>query len=205
METRWSRCERKLLRMTRHLYEELFNLQALGIAFGLLLLGTHLFALLQPAKTQAFLKSFPRHKEIGIGLMAVNFIWWFWIISNVDLGEFYTVRRPLQLILPIMFVLVVLFVDEFLAARALGFFVLLLVCPLLDVAFQKPHMTRLLIPIICYIWIGLALFWVGMPYLLRDQIAWASASAKRWRGLAMGGVVYGAAVLLCALVFWKGI
>ena len=48
------------------------------------------------------------------------------------------------------------------------------------------------------------MFWVGMPYLLRDQIAWVSASAKRWRGLAVGGLVYGAAVLLFALFSWKG-
>ena len=190
--------------MTRHLYEQFFNLHGLGIAFGLLLLGMHLFALLEPQRTQAFLKTFPRHKEIGIGLMALNFLWWFWIISKVDLGEFYTMRRFMQMVLPVMFVLVVLYVDEFLAARALGFFVLLLVCPLLDVAFQKPPPGRILIPIICYVWIGFALFWVGMPYLLRDQIAWASASAKRWRGLAVAGAVYGAAVLVCALVFWKG-
>jgi len=190
--------------MTRHLYEQLFNLQGLGIALGLLLLATHLFALLRPEQTQAFLKAFPRHKEIGIALMALNFLWWFWIISKVDLGEFHTVRRSLQMALPVMFVLVVLFVDEFLAARALGFFFLLLACPLLDVAFQKPPAGRLLIPILCYVWIGFALFWVGMPYLLRDQIAWVSASAKRWRGMAIGGLFYGGAVLICALVFWKG-
>ncbi|MGI9240620.1 MAG: hypothetical protein ACR2RV_07450 [Verrucomicrobiales bacterium] len=190
--------------MTRHLYEQIFSLQILGIALGVMLVATHLIALLRPAATQAFLKTFPRHKEIGIAIMAVNFAWWFWIISNVDLGEFYTVRRPLQMILPVMFVLVIVFVDEFLAARALGFFLLLLACPLLDVAFQKPPAGRVLIPIICYLWIGFALFWVGMPYLLRDQIAWVSASAKRWRGMAMAGLVYGAAVLICALVFWKG-
>jgi hypothetical protein len=190
--------------MTRHLYEELFNLQGLGIALGLLLLATHLLALLKPEATQSFLKTFPRHKEIGIALMAVNFLWWFWIISKVDLGEFYTVRGPLQMLLPVMFVLVVIFVDEFLAARALGFFLLLLACPLLDVAFQKPPPGRILIPILCYLWIGFALFWVGMPYLLRDQIAWVSASAKRWRGMAVAGAVYGVAVLICALVFWKG-
>lgn len=190
--------------MTRHLYEQIFSLQFLGIALGVMLVVTHLIALLRPAGTQAFLKTFPRHKEIGIALMAVNFAWWFWIISNVDLGEFYTVRRPLQMILPVMFVLVIVFVDEFLAARALGFFLLLLACPLLDVAFQKPPAGRILIPIICYLWVGFALFWVGMPYLLRDQIAWVSASAKRWQGMAMAGLVYGAAVLICALVFWKG-
>jgi len=191
--------------MTRHIYENLFSLQGLGIALGLLLIATHLFALLQPEKTQAFLKELPRHRTIGIVLMAVNFLWWFWIIGTVDLGEFWVARKPVLTLLPLVFILVVMFVDEFLAARALGFFILLLACPLLDVAFQKPAASRLLIPIICYVWIVFALFWVGMPYLLRDQIAWVSASAKRWRGLSAAGITYGVAVLICALAFWKGI
>ncbi|MEZ5328982.1 MAG: hypothetical protein R3F19_28385 [Verrucomicrobiales bacterium] len=37
--------------------------------------------------------------------------------------------------------------------------------------------TRLLLPLLAYAWIIIGLFWVGMPYVLRDQIAWVSASS----------------------------
>lgn len=190
--------------MTRALYGDFISLQTAGIILGILLIGGHLFALLKPAFCQNFLKRFPRHKEIGIGLMAVNFLWTYWLVQNADLGEFYTWKKALTIIVPAGFFLVIFFVDEFLAARALGMFALLFACPLLEVAFLKLPVSRLLIPIICYVWIVLGLFWVGMPYTLRDQISWVSKSSTRWNGLAAGGVVYGVAVLICAFAYWGG-
>ncbi len=188
--------------MTRHLYTEFLSLQSAGIIVGLLLIATHAVALLMPDRTQALLKRLPRHKEVGIAILAVDFIWAFWLIGNIDLGEFYVVEKPVKILLPIVFVLFVVFVDEFLAVRAAGVFLLLLACPILDIAFLKEPVTRLLLPALAYVWILVALFWVGMPYLMRDQIAWASRSPGRWRALSAGGVVYGGAVLLCAVMFW---
>jgi len=43
-----------------------------------------------------------------------------------------------------------------------------------------------------FVWIVFAMFWVGMPYTLRDQIGWVTGSEKRWRAAALGGIVYGA-------------
>jgi hypothetical protein len=41
-----------------------------------------------------------------------------------------------------------------------------------------------------------------MPYLLRDAISFASATTLRWRLASLGGLAYGAAVIVCALAFW---
>lgn len=190
--------------MTRHLYSEFLNLQTLGLIIGILLIITHAVALLKPELVQGFLKRFPRWKEIGIAILAIDFIWAFWLIGNVDLGEFFTWEKKIKIILPIAFVLFVMFVDEFLAARALGIFMLLLACPVLDMAFLKTPVTRLLLPALAYVWVILGLFWVGMPYVLRDQIAWVSKSSGRWRGLSLAGAAYGIAIVVCALMFWGG-
>ena len=40
------------------------------------------------------------------------------------------------------------------------------------------------------------MFWVGMPYTLRNQITWITATETRWRAAAFAGLAYGA--LLCA-------
>ena len=40
--------------------------------------------------------------------------------------------------------------------------------------------------------------------MFRDAITWARKSEGRWKACALGGVVYGALVLLCALIFWGG-
>lgn len=189
--------------MTRHFYSELLSLQMLGIIIGLILVGLHLYAMMKPAMVQGFLKEFPRHKNIGIAILAIDLIWSLWLLKHIDLGEFYTLRTPLHYILPVAFVLVVMFVDEFLAVRALGVFMLLLACPMLDIAFLKAPVSRLFLSGLAYIWIVAALFWVGMPFVLRDQISWVSKSQGRWKALALAGVVYGAVILVCAFAFWS--
>ena len=42
------------------------------------------------------------------------------------------------------------------------------------------------------------LFWVTMPYLLRDQIGWSVRSPARWRIVNVIALLYGAAILVCA-------
>ena len=72
---------------------------------------------------------------------------------------------------------------RFLTARALGILMLLGACLFLVAAFLELPLTRLLLPVVAYVWIVLGMFWVGMPYLLRDQINWLAASELRWKDL----------------------
>ena len=89
-----------------------------------------------------------------------------------------------------------MFVPDFLAVRALGMLALLVAEPLLEAAFLREEQVRLLLVVLVYVWIIAGMFWVGMPYTLRDQISWVSATEKRWRAAAFAGLAYGA--LLCA-------
>jgi hypothetical protein len=188
--------------MTRHLYCDFLSLQAVGLIIGFLLAITHALALVKPAMMQDFLRKFPRHRGIGITILAVDGIWAFWLIGNIDLGEFYTWENPIRIILPVCFLLFIFFVEEFLAVRAIGIFLLLLACPLLDVAFLREPVTRLLLPSLAYAWILLGLFWIGMPYLMREQITWMSGNNGRWRICSAAGLAYGVALLVCAMMFW---
>jgi|TARA_B110000196_G_C20898897_1_gene544966 hypothetical protein len=188
--------------MTRHLYCDFLSLQAVGLIIGFLLAITHALALVKPAMMQDFLRKFPRHRGIGITILAVDGIWAFWLIGNIDLGEFYTWENPIRIILPVCFLLFIFFVEEFLAVRAIGIFLLLLACPLLDVAFLREPVTRLLLPSLAYAWILLGLFWIGMPYLMREQITWMSGNNGRWRICAAAGLAYGVGLLVCAMMFW---
>ena len=62
--------------------------------------------------------------------------------------------------------------------------------------------SRLLIPIFAYIMIFKGLFWVGMPYTMRDAITWATKNDARYKLLSLGGLGYGVAVLVCTIVWW---
>jgi hypothetical protein len=175
------------------------SLHTVGLIVGFLLLAIHLIALIRPEQTIGWLVQLPRSKPLGIGLLAVDSLWAFWLVSNMDLGEFSQYRTWLQIGVPIAFVLTMIFVDEFLAVRALGMLALLAAEPVLSAAFLRPEIARLSVVVLAYIWLTLGLFWVGMPYVLRDQINWITQTGPRFRALTVAGLVYGLVVIVCAV------
>src|ERR1700726_4826749 len=174
------------------------SLHTVGLIIGFLLLAVHLIALVRPDQTKGWLVRLPRSRPLGIALLALDSVWAFWLVSNMDLGEFSQYRTWLQIGVPIAFVLTIIFVDEFLAVRALGMLALLAAEPVLSAAFLRPEVARLSVVVLAYIWLTLGLFWVGMPYVLRDQIAWITKTGRRFRALTLAGLVYGLVVLVCA-------
>jgi hypothetical protein len=59
--------------------------------------------------------------------------------------------------------------------------------------------TRLLLPFLAYAWIIVGMFFVGMPYLMRDWIDWVLAKPIRWTLAVWSGVAYGALMLILAI------
>src|ERR1700755_1992218 len=106
------------------------SLHSAGLIAGLLLFL--LSGLMFVAPARKWLPGFPRSRSAGVTLLLVDLIWSFWLLSTMEMGEFSNFRRPLQIVLPIGFFLVLGLVDEFLAVRSLGILCLLAAEPLLD-------------------------------------------------------------------------
>ncbi len=174
------------------------SLQAAGICAGLFLLLISVPGLLLSETARTWLKSVPRSFSIGVVLLTIALVWSFWLLATMEMGEFAGFRRPLLIALPIGYALVLRFVNEFLAVRALGILFLLAGEPLLEAAFLRYEASRLLVTVFAYILIVIGLFWVTMPYLMRDQIAWGTRTAARWISLNTVALVYGAIILVCA-------
>lgn len=175
---------------------------SLGLALfivGLLLVVLHGAALWKETKAKEWLKKFPRSKGWGAGLLGLATIWSWLLVANIDLGEFSNWRPRLEVIIPIMAFLTWRYVDEFLAVRALGIVALLAAEPMLEAAWMRPEVTRLPLVVLAYAYIIIALFWIGTPYTLRDQIAWVQKTSVRWRALCYGGLAYGALLLIGSL------
>lgn len=179
-----------------------FSLQAVGLTVGLLLVAAHALALAAPAPVQTFLRTLPRSRFWGTALLAISALWAFWLVRTMDLGEFAHLRTLMTVAIPVGAVLTWHFVDEFLAVRALGILCLLAAEPPLEAAFLRPEISRLLLVTLAYAWIVAGLFLVGMPYVLRDLIAWITSRQAIWRGFALVGLLWGAALLTCALTLW---
>lgn len=168
---------------------------------GLWLVLIHALALVKGAAVQEWLRAFPRSKALGGLLLALAAGWFWWLVATTDLGEFSNWRDRFKVIIPVAAVLTYLYADEFLAVRSLGMLVLLAGEPLLEAAFLRPELSRLFLVTLVYVWIGFALFWIGMPYTLRDQIAWITSGEKRWRAATFAGLAYGALLLILPLTY----
>jgi hypothetical protein len=175
------------------------SLQTAGLIAGLFLLLVSVPGLVTPELARGFAQRLPRSRVAGFVLLTADLFWTLWLLATMEMGEFSSFRRPLLIILPIGFFLVLRFVDEFLSVRALGILFLLAAEPLLDAAFFRTETSRLLVTVFAYLLIVVGLFWVTMPYLLRDQIHWSARKPWRWRLTNALALLYGAAILACAV------
>ena len=178
------------------------SLQAAGFIAGLFLLVASLPGLILPEAASRWMRSLPRSRLMGIILLTAAFLWSWWLLATMEMGEFSGFRKPLIFALPVGYLLVLRFVNEFLAVRALGILFLLAAEPLLEAAFLRYEVSRLLVTVFAYIMIVAGLFWVTMPYLLRDHIQWSTQSSARWRSINVITLAYGAAILLCAITLY---
>lgn len=175
------------------------SLHTAGLLAGLFLLILGAAGLTAPAAVGKFALALPRSRTMGIILLTVAAIWSFWLLATMEMGEFSAFRKPLLIALPITFFLVIRFVDEFLSVRALGMLCLLAAEPLLEAAFLRYETSRLLVTVFAYVLIVAGLFWVTMPYQLRDHIYWTTQSATRMRLFHLLTAIYGVAILAFAI------
>src|SRR5437660_1893502 len=170
------------------------SLHSAGIVAGVFLIALGLIGLTKP-DVASVVQRFPRSRVAGVVLLTICLVWTFWLLATIQMGEFSAFRRPLLIGLPIGYGLALRFVDEFLAVRALGILCLLAAEPLLDAAFLRYESSRLLVTAFAYALIVAGLFWVAIPYILRDQINWSAGSVFRCRCLHVVALIYGGVIL----------
>ena len=194
-----------------HPYEKI-SLDTAGYLLAAWLLGLHLWMLLKPEKSKDFFVNLPRNKLIAPWLIGAG-MFWFWLLVapdglgplsklQMDLGEFTQAKNMLRIIIPIAALGMITYVKEFLAVRGLGLLALMAAAPLLYAAYLEQPLSRLLVPIYAYALVFGGLFWVGMPFTLRDMITWVTKTESRYRASAFAGLGYGLIVLMCAILWW---
>ena len=196
--------------MFRDLYDYLYHLaptggiplKGTGIVVALALILSHGWALNNTAKTQAFLKAFPRTYSWGVILLTIDFIWSEFALVNMDMGEFFNMRDKFMMIVAGGYIAVLIYVKEFLAVRALGALLLLVAGPGLTAAFLQPQTSRLLLPILAYVWIIVGMFFIGMPFLMRDWVNSLISKPQRWNLAVYGGIAYGFVLLAAAFLYY---
>jgi hypothetical protein len=171
------------------------KLETAFVLVGVLLIALTGLALVKASAAQGWLHRFPRSKGWGFGLLSIAAVWFFILVWKMDLGEFTNWRPTVLVATPLAWYLTWKYVEEFLAVRALGMLVLLAAEPLLESAYLRPEPAAQFLRAWVYVGIVFAMFWVGTPYTLRDQIAWLTRGELRWRATAFFGLAYGALLI----------
>lgn len=191
-----------------HIYEKL-PLCGTGVVMGLVLILLHVYGLARPAAALAALGRAHTAYRAGAVLLGVDFLWIAALLFKADwnplcmpLYEFDSFRGWLLILCPVIWFVLASMAKEHLFARALGLFLLLAALLPLSAAFLKDPVTRLLIPIWWYPVLTVAMFWVAKPHLFRDWAAWLQEHPAVFKGIALFGTLYGAAVLACAILYW---
>lgn len=180
-----------------------------GLTMGIVLILLHLWMLLAPETVKRALRAAPKATKSGQALLGIDFLWVALLLWNspsnpfrMPLFEFENVRGILLLLCPVVWFVLATMAKKNLLPRAIGFFLLMLAIVPLSAAFLKDPVTRLLIPIWWYPVLTVAMCWVAWPWLFRDWMGRFTACPRLFRAVAVFGLLYGAAVTLCAILFW---
>lgn len=182
------------------LNEGTMDLSLITLLLGGVLALIYLFMILMPAAFRKILSGFPRNLIAGWVLSAICIAWAAKLVYDMPLGTFDEYKSMLFVIGPVLFVLVVLFMDDLLAARALGGLMLLVPAPLLDAARWHKSSLRLIVVVFAYIMVIKGIVLVFSPFVMRKQIERFITSDKLCRVFGSIGMVV-ALVLLCLGLF----
>ncbi len=174
-----------------------------SLGLGVIHLLAGLGLAVTPAGSREWLRVFPRHVWIGRVLAAVALAWSALLVWEMPLGWFDAYKQWLWVGAPVCYLLVVLFLDELLASRALGGLLLLVPAPLLDAARFHESIWRLAPILLAYAWVILGILLVLGPYRFRKWVNVLCATEKRCQWMAWGLLGLGALFVVLALTAFR--
>jgi hypothetical protein len=158
--------------------------------------------LLMPEKGRAWLRAFPRSRWPAWVLTAIGLAWGAWLLRSIPLGRFDFIRPKLWFITPAVFFLIVTFVDELLAPRALGALLLLIPAPILAAARWHDSAFRLVITVVAYVMVVKGILLVLGPYRFRKWTERFLPDDGRCKAWGVAGLCVAAIVLVLGLAVY---
>ncbi len=168
-------------------------LAEITILTGLCLLALGLPLALLTRQSMAVLARFPRNLTAGRCLATVALAWAVWVLLQARINWVDEHQRLVYMLAPAAWVMVMLFMDELLAPRALGGLLLLAPMPILDAAFMEASPWRLIMVALAYLLAIAGMVLVWSPYMFRKAAARCLATPRLSR-------IWGSAALLGGLV-----
>jgi hypothetical protein len=157
---------------------------------------------LAPAQARACIRAFPRNRWAGWVLLAVDLVWSGWLVVKTPLGRFEGLKPLVYVLVPVAFFLIASFMDELLAARALGGLLVLVPAPVLDAARWHGSIWRLVVVVLAYVLAVKGIVLLLSPYQFRRAAALCVRSGAACRGCGVAWALVGAALFVLGLTLY---
>jgi len=174
------------------------DIRMLAMVIGGIACLLSLPCLAAPERAMEWIRDFPRNKFVAWIMTAVGVTWVAWLLFITPLGWVDNYKLSLYVLAPGFFLLVVNYMDELLAPRALGGLLLLLPSPIIDIARQR----GLLLVSLAYVLVVMGIMLVLSPYMFRKSLAFFIVSPVRCRALGYAGVGVGVFIAAFGLLFY---
>ena len=183
------------------------TLQMIGFIIGGLAAFIGIMMLMKPQSMLDCIDVFPRSKYPARVLTVINMIWSAWLCTQMYLGWFDPYKWIFYVIAGCGILAIIKFLDELLAPRMLGGLLLLVASPILRTARffptpADPSPWRLVISVLCYIWIIYGIYLLCCPWgFRRVNEHWTKFDPN----LKLGGfvkVTFGIALIIISALFY---
>jgi uncharacterized protein YjeT (DUF2065 family) len=173
-----------------------------AVVAGILILVLHAPCVVAPGLVRSAVRAFPRSKWAGWILTACALAWAAWILATSPLGRIERYKPLLYVLTPGSFIMMVFFMDELLAARALGGLLLLAPLSMLNAARWHESNLRLVMVVLAYVLVVEGMALVLSPYLFRKAGSFLTENEDRCQGLGVVGVGFGILVVILGLMVY---
>ena len=177
-------------------------LAKVSLITGVLFMLMHLPCIIKPKLAQKILKAFPRNKLAGWILTTVTLVWAAYLLNLTPLGKFDVIKDYLLIATPVAIGLIIYFMDELLAARALGGLLILLPAPMLTATRTSDSPLRLIIVIIAYIMVIAGIIFILNPYKLRNLFAKLLGADSSTRIVGLSGAIIGLLLIILSVTVY---
>ncbi|MFO1492941.1 MAG: hypothetical protein U1F87_19000 [Kiritimatiellia bacterium] len=166
---------------------------------GLACAGIAGWMLAGPASFAAAVRAFPRSALSARVVTAVVMFWTARLLKDFPLDKWEHLKSYIPLLAVFSFAMLIYFLDELLAPRALGGLCQLIGVPVLDAIRWSDSSLRLVLTTGVYVLIVAGMILIMSPYRFRHFFEWLHRKPGRPAAWGAGLGVYGAALAVIAL------
>lgn len=172
----------------------------LGLA--VVLLACHGYCAALPHAARKAMAAFPRDRWAGRILATVALLWAAWLVYQTPIGRFEYLKPWLYVVTPITIGLTLVWMQELLAARALGGLLLLYPAPILFWARLHDSQLSLVMTVVAYSMVIKGIALVLSPYWFRKAVERVMVSNRACRIIGSIGVMFDLLLVVLAVAVY---